>query len=105
MIPIPFLSVVPILGGKKYLWVVVTPTVPASAKSTAHRSVVVPIPTPAKTACFSILCTPISGLSIANAVPSPIAPPSSTKNVADPVFAIITKSSLNLTSVPVPTRT
>ena len=77
---------------------------PASAKSTAHRIVVVPIPTPAKTACLSLHCNPISGLSIENADPIPIAPVPSTKNVVSSLFAIKTYSSETLTSVPVPTR-
>ena len=51
--PIPFLVVVSNFGGKKYGCVVPTPTVPASAKSTAHLTAVVPTPTPPKTPILS----------------------------------------------------
>ncbi len=58
--PIPFLVVVDTLGGKKYGSVVI-PETPASAKSTAHLTAVVPTPTAPRIAIFSGASVPIYG--------------------------------------------
>jgi len=62
-----------IFVGKKYGCVVPIPTVPASAKSTAHLGTVVPTPTPPKIANFPGAVIPISSPN-SNVVAIPIAP-------------------------------
>ena len=88
--PIPFLVAVDTFGGKKY-GSVVMPETPASAKSTAHLTAVVPTPTAPRIAIYSGAIIPISGVfSRLVVVDIPIAPVSVTKILVDSPFTVIT---------------